>query len=277
VNREPLLTTAIDAVVRAGELQLASFGADVQVDKKGAIDLVTEVDVEVERMFRRLIAERFPDHRVLAEELEDGGTGPLGIAVAPPGPCWVFDPIDGTTNYAHGLPIFCSSVALEIDGVAEVAAVYDPTRGELFTAERGRGAFLDGKRLHVSRAATLIDAVLVTGFPYDVHGRVEEIVGLFGAFVGRARAVRRLGSAALDLCYVGAGRLDGFWESDLKPWDIAGGSLIVAEAGGRVTDMEGAPFTSRGGSVLAANGAMHDLMLDVIRGFRGGRAPNRTK
>lgn len=256
-----LLTTAVEAVIRAGHMQLAQLGAAIHVDKKGAIDLVTEVDLAVERMFRDLIAARFPGHQVLAEELG-------GSATVPAGPCWVFDPIDGTTNYAHGLPIFCASLALEFDGVAALAAVYDPSRRELFTAERGRGAFLNGRPIHVSHAARLIDAMLVTGFPYDVHQRVAEIVGLFGEFVGRARAVRRLGSAAIDLCYVAAGRLDGFWESDLKPWDIAGGSLIVAEAGGRVTSMDGSPFSSRGNHVLATNGLIHDAMLDVIRSHR---------
>jgi myo-inositol-1(or 4)-monophosphatase len=258
-----LMSTAVEAVVRAGDLQMARFGRDIRVDKKGSIDLVTDVDVEVERMFRALVAERFPDHAVLAEELGVGASGD-----APRGPCWVFDPIDGTTNFAHGLPIFCASLALEIDGVAELAAVYDPTRRELFTAERGQGAFLNGRRIRVSSAAALVDAMLVTGFPYDVHRRVNEIVGLFGRFVGRARAVRRLGSAALDLCYVAAGRMDGFWESDLKPWDIAGGALIVAEAGGRVTGTGGEPFRSRLGHVLATNGAIHDAMLDVIRDYR---------
>jgi len=264
------LTTAVEAVVRAGDMQMAQLGEAHQIDKKGTIDLVTEVDMAVERMFRALIAERFPDHAVLAEELG-------GAAVAPAGPCWVFDPIDGTTNYAHGLPIFCASLALEIDGVAQVGAVYDPNRRELFTAERDGGAFLNGAPLRVSSAARLVDAMLVTGFPYDVHTRVEEIVGLFGAFVGQARAVRRLGSAAIDLCYVAAGRMDGFWETDLKPWDIAGGALIVAEAGGRVTNTDGAEFTSRGGHVLATNGHLHDTMLEVITTFRAGRAPKVTE
>lgn len=250
-------------------MQMAQFGADFQIHKKGTIDLVTEVDVAVERMFRALVAERFPDHQVLAEEMG-------GAAEAPPGPCWVFDPIDGTTNFAHGLPIFCASLALEIGGVADVAAVYDPNRKELFTAERGGGAFLNGKPLRVSSATTLVDAMLVTGFPYDVHTRVDEIVGLFAAFVGQVRAVRRLGSAAIDLCYVAAGRMDGFWERDLKPWDIAGGALIVVEAGGRITNMEGQPFTSRGGHVLATNGHLHDVMLDVIATFHDGRAPQWT-
>lgn len=263
------LTTAVEAVVLAGDEQMARLGQTHQIDRKGTIDLVTEVDVAVERAFRALIAERFPDHHILAEELG-------GAAVVPPGACWVFDPIDGTTNYAHGLPIFCASLALEIDGVAEVAAVYDPNRRELFTAERGGGAFLNGAPLGVSSATRLVDAMLVTGFPYDVHARVDEIVGLFGAFVGQARAVRRLGSAAIDLCYVAAGRMDGFWESDLKPWDIAGGALIVAEAGGRVTNMDGARFTSRGGHVLATNGHLHEAMLQTITSFRAGRAPKVT-
>jgi len=258
--RPIFLTTAVEAVVRAGDLQMAHFGRTFQIDKKGTIDLVTEVDVAVERMFRALIAERFPDHQILAEEMG-------GASAVPDGPCWVFDPIDGTTNYAHGLPIFCASLALEIDGVAEVAAIYDPNRKELFTAERGGGAFLNGARLRVSSADQLVDALLVTGFPYDVHSRVEQVVGLFGAFVGQARAVRRLGSAAIDLCWVAAGRMDGFWEADLKPWDVAGGALVVAEAGGRVTGTDGAPFTSRGGHVLASNGRIHDAMLDVIRTF----------
>ena len=179
----------------------------------------------------------------------------------------MFDPVDGTTNFAHGLPIFCSSLALEINGDAVVGAVYDPNRRELFTAERGVGAWLNGAPLHVSSAATLIDSLLVTGFHYSIHKDPEELLGLFGEFITRARAVRRLGSAAIDLCYVAAGRFDGFWEQKLQPWDMAAGALIVQEAGGMVTTAAGEPFRSSLGSVLATNGRIHAEMLQTIQGF----------
>jgi myo-inositol-1(or 4)-monophosphatase len=263
---DPLyLATAIEAVLEAGRIQLASFGkAGLRIDKKGAIDLVTEVDVAVERRFRALIAERFPEHAVLAEEM---GGPPPGDAARH---CWIYDPIDGTTNFAHGLPIFCASLALEIDGVIKVGAIYDPTRQELFTAERGGGAYLNGRRLEVTRADALIDALLCTGFHYDVHGSGEKVLGLFGAFVRRARAVRRLGSAALDLAYVAAGRLDGFWEDPLKPWDVAAGALLVEEAGGVLSGMEGEPFDVRKGRIVAANPSLHPRLLEVIRDHRAG-------
>jgi len=266
------LATASEIVLRAGAIQLSRRESGFRVDKKGTIDLVTEVDLECERMCRAVIAERFPDHDVLAEELSSGPAERAGSAYR-----WVFDPLDGTTNYAHGLPIFCSSLALEINGRPEAAAVYDPTRAELFTAERGEGAYVNGTRLRVSTADRLIDSLLVTGFPYDVHQQSADLVGMFGAFLAQARAVRRLGSAALDLCYVAAGRFEAFWEQHLKPWDVAAGALIVTEAGGRVTGMDGSAFDPVAAHLVASNGHVHDPMLDVIRGFRAERARQRTE
>ena len=267
-----LLQTAVEIVLRAGAIQTAQFGRTLEIGKKGPIDLVTQVDVEIERMCRETIAARFPDHTVLAEELPNAPVDAGRHA----GHRWIFDPIDGTVNFAHGLPIFCASLALEVDGRMEVGAVYDPTREELFVAERGAGARLNGTPLAVSAEPVLLDAMLCTGFPYDVHETADEVVGLFDAFVRRARAVRRLGSAALDLCYVAAGRLDGFWEQRLHPWDTAAAALIVEEAGGRVTDLDGGPFTPHDGDVLASNGHLHDQMRRVIRQFAANRSRHRT-
>jgi myo-inositol-1(or 4)-monophosphatase len=269
VSLNPLyLATAIEAVVRAGDVQMAKFGTGVRVDRKGVIDLVTETDVEIERMFRDLIASRFPDHDVLAEELGAGSR---------PGAShrWIFDPIDGTTNFAHGVPIFCASLALEIDGDVKVGAVYDPNRRELFTAERGVGAWLNGAPLRVSSTAAMIEALLVTGFPYSVHEELDRVVGLFHDFVGRARAIRRLGSAAIDLCWVAAGRMDAFWEAGLNPWDTAAAALLVTEAGGRVTAYDGAAWTPADRTIVASNGFLHDDMLAVVAA--SARSPKRTR
>ena len=216
-------------------------------------------------MCRETIAARFPDHAVLAEELGASKTN-VGARHR-----WIFDPLDGTTNYAHGLPVFCASLGLEIDGRREVGAVYDPTRKELFTAVRGGGAFVNDAPLRSSHTGVLRDGLLVTGFPYTVHEQAAELVALFGTFISRAQAVRRLGSAALDLCYVAAGRFDGFWEQHLKPWDVAAGALIVEEAGGRITGMDGSAFDASAGHLVASNGPLHEPMLAVIRDFRADR------
>ena len=266
------LATAVEIVLRAGEIQIAGRESGFRVAKKGAIDLVTEVDLACERMCRAVLAERFPEHDILAEELS---AGPEEVARARYR--WVFDPLDGTTNFAHGLPIFCSSLALELDGQAVVGAIYDPSRRELFTAERGQGAFVNGAPLKASETAALGDALLVTGFPYDMHVRGPELVELFGLFLHRARAVRRLGSAALDLCYVAAGRFDAFWEQHLKPWDVAAGALVVTEAGGRITGMDGGAFDARASHLVASNGNVHEAILEVIRESPSGRTLDRTQ
>jgi myo-inositol-1(or 4)-monophosphatase len=266
------LATAVEAVIQAGAMQIAGAG-NLHIEKKGVIDIVTEIDRQVEQMFRTMIADRFPDHDILAEEFATQGDRERSSRY-----CWVFDPVDGTTNYAHGLPIFCSAASLEIDGQPVVAAVYDPNRRELFTAERGVGAWLNGAPMRVSSATTLIDSLLCTGFPYSVHSEADELVALFGAFLKRARAVRRLGSAAIDLCYVAAGRLDGFWEQRLHPWDVSAGALLVEEAGGRVTNLSGGPFDSRRGEAIASNGFVHSAMVEAIEEFKAGlRSRNWTK
>jgi myo-inositol-1(or 4)-monophosphatase len=256
------LATATEIVLRAGELQLAGQADGFRVEKKSTRDLVTEIDLACERMARSVIGERFPDHDILAEEQGGRPGGPTSSH------CWVFDPLDGTTNFAHGLPVFCASLALEIDGDGVAAAIFDPSRQELFTAERGAGAYLNGKALRVSETSTLIEALLVTGFPYDLARDQAELMLLFDAFLMEAQAVRRLGSAALDLCYVAAGRFDGFWERRLWPWDVAAGTLIITEAGGQVSQMDGEPFRSSSGQMLATNGQIHAEMLAVIGNAR---------
>jgi myo-inositol-1(or 4)-monophosphatase len=256
------LATAVQVVIKAGAMQLAGINS-LHIEKKGAIDLVTQIDREVETMFRALIGERFPGHEVLAEEFATRGDRQRAAEYT-----WVFDPVDGTTNYAHGLPIFCSAVSLERHGHPIVAAIYDPSRKELFTAEKGSGAWLNGAPMRVSSAQALIDSLLCTGFPYTVHAEAESLIALFAAFIGKARAVRRLGSAAIDLAYVACGRFDGFWEVRLNPWDISAGALLIEEAGGTVTLMEGEPFESRRGEIVASNGRIHRQMLDVISGLK---------
>ncbi len=264
---DPLyLATAVEAALAAARIQRRYFRQPLDVHKKGRIDLVTAADLEVEQAFRALIAERFPTHVVLGEEAATSG-GSTDAEYR-----WIIDPVDGTTNFAHGLAFFCVSIALEVRGRLELGVVYDPMAQELFTAERGQGARLNGVPLRVSAVDALVDALLVTGFPYSVGEERQELVNVFGAFLGEAQAVRRMGSAALDLCYVAAGRFDGYWEARIHPWDVAAGSVIVEEAGGRLTATDGSPFDVFGGQILATNGAIHDAMAAVIARARADRA-----
>jgi len=258
---DPIYTaTAIDAALSAGRIHRSFFRQNPHVEKKGPIDLVTAADLAAEREFRALIARRFPSHAVLGEEAGGQTTGDRSARFR-----WIIDPLDGTTNFAHGLAIFCVSIALEVDGHIEVGVVYDPMSEELFTAERGGGARLNGRPIAVSNAQTLGDSLLCTGFPYSVREDRGRQVEVFSAFLGHSRAVRRLGSAAIDLCYVAAGRFEGFWEEKLHPWDMAAGVLIVQEAGGRVTRYDASPIDLVGGQIVASNTAVHQEMLDVIQ------------
>lgn len=242
----------------AGRKLLLAAHRRRQVDFKGAIDLVTEMDRKVERFIGRELARAFPDHDLLAEEAQ--GNLASGSEFR-----WVVDPLDGTTNYAHGLPIYSVSMALEHRGKIVVGVVYQPALDELFSAQIGRGARLNGKRIAVSSKTRLEHSLLVTGFPYDMHTTRDDNLKYFGLFCKRARAVRRLGSAALDLCYVACGRFDGYWEMKLSPWDVAAGSLIATEAGAKISTMQGGPFSIYGRSIAVAGSRLHPLMLKTIR------------
>jgi myo-inositol-1(or 4)-monophosphatase len=250
------LAAATQAVLRAGAIQKEHLGRDIEVRHKGTIDIVTEVDRACEQAIVAVLRERFPDHDIVTEETDLGRTGSRYV--------WYTDPLDGTTNYAHGYPFFCSSVALTVSGEVVAGAVFDPVKEELFTAEKGGGSHVNGRRLRVSSAAELLRSLLVTGFPYDVRDDLEGKLRLFSRFMGEARAVRRDGAAALDLCYVAAGRYDGFWEERLQPWDMMAGILMVHEAGGRTSRFDGAPLGVVADEILATNGALHGPMLAVL-------------
>jgi myo-inositol-1(or 4)-monophosphatase len=252
-----LAEACAEAARRGGVVLRERWGKIRTVELKGGIDLVTDADHASEAALLAFLRERFPGAAVLAEESGASGAGAGGLR-------FFVDPLDGTTNYAHGVPHFAVNVAVaDADGLA-AGATYDPLRDELFTASRGGGAFLGGDRLRHSGRARLEGSLLVTGFPYDVQEKYERPLRLFGAFVRRARAVRRFGSAALDLAYVAAGRFDGFWELGLKPWDVAPGILLAREAGALVTDMDGGERMLETGDVVAATPALLRPMLEVI-------------
>ncbi|HEY8532008.1 MAG TPA: inositol monophosphatase family protein [Limnochorda sp.] len=241
----------------AGEILRERYGRAHRVEHKGPTDVVTEADRLSEAHILSRIRERYPDHDILSEE--------SGLQSRSGSVRWIVDPLDGTANFAHGLPLFSVSIALEVDGALVAGAVYDPVRDELYSAARGRGAFLNGEPLRVSAVASLQDALLVTGFPHDLSDDpAENNLAYFAAFARRTQGVRRLGSAALDLAYVAAGRFDGFWELRINAWDIAAGALLVEEAGGRLSRVDGSPFRVDGGQILATNGRLHEAMVQVL-------------
>jgi len=249
------LEAALSAARTAGEVLRAGFGTEHKITYKGEVDLVTEVDAEAERVIREELLGTFPTHGMLAEE---GGefAGEEDVR-------WIVDPLDGTTNYAHRLPIFCVFLALQRASEVVLGVVHDPMRGETFVAERGRGATLNGEPIRVSKTDELIRALIATGFPYD-RTEMPEALELFGRLATTTRGMRRLGSAALDLCYVASGRLDGYYEQGIWPWDVAAGGVIVEEAGGKLTNYRGDVLGLSGREIVASNGRLHSAMMRLI-------------
>jgi myo-inositol-1(or 4)-monophosphatase len=244
----------VRACREAGRIQRAAYGRAQEVEHKGEIDLVTATDRRCEAAILALLRAAHPDHAVLAEE----GGARRGAKASEF--LWVVDPLDGTTNFAKGFPVFCSSVALAHRGEVVVGAIHQPLLGELFTSVRGRGAFLNGRPLRVSAEGALDQALLATGFPYDIRRSRRNNLDHFRRLATRCLAVRRAGAAALDLAYTAAGRFDGFWELKLKPWDVAAGALLIAEAGGRVTGFDGRPWSLGVADVVASNGLVHEAL-----------------
>jgi myo-inositol-1(or 4)-monophosphatase len=258
---------AIAAATEAGHLLKRRFRTGVAVKMKGVADIVTATDIEAQGLVARRLRRAFPDHGILAEEGLDAAPGAEWR--------WILDPLDGTKNFAHGIPSFCVAIGVERGRRTEVGVVYDPMHEELFLGVRGQGAWLNGRPIRVSQVAELRSAFLATGCPNRVGKFVDSVARSFGRFAGRTLGIRDRGAGALDLCYVACGRFDGYWEIDQSPWDIAAGGLIVAEAGGRMSDFRGGPFDVYGGETVASNGRLHDRILAVLR--MPGGVPRRHR
>ncbi|MDD8016971.1 MAG: inositol monophosphatase family protein [Bacteroidota bacterium] len=255
-----MLNVALEAALEAGKFLKYNIGKVKNIERKKGeeTNLVTEIDKQSEALIIKKIHQHFPSHAILGEE---SGAGKNSSDYR-----WIIDPLDGTTNYTHGLPIFSVTIGVEHDGEIIAGVVYDPNAEEMFSAEKGKGAFLNGKKIRVSSADTLINSLLVTGFPYNVKENPDNVVEHFVNFLPVAQGVRRLGSAALDLAYVSSGRLDGYWEVFLQPWDKAAGILLVKEAGGKVTNFTGDERNIiYDPKTLATNGVIHELMIDVLK------------
>jgi myo-inositol-1(or 4)-monophosphatase len=251
------MDVAREAALSAGKLLKENLHGTREISYKGEINLVTEMDMRSEQAIVELLRAAFPGHGILAEEGTNIQNGS--------GFTWIIDPLDGTTNYAHGYPCFSVSIALVRNGAPEVGVVFDPMRDELFSAQNGQGAFLNGRPIRVSGHDRLINSLLATGFPYDRKESEKNNLDYFHDLLMASQEVRRDGSASLDLCSVACGRFDGFWELKLKPWDTAAGSLIVREAGGTVTDFTGSRSGLYDDEILASNGGIHEQMLEILR------------
>ena len=251
-----MLNFAMETAREAGQILLEKFGRKIDISFKGNINLVTEADFASEKLIVEKIRSHYPKHSILAEE---SGAADIDDSVWK----WVIDPLDGTTNYAHGYPCFCVTLALEHRGEIVVAATFDPTRDEMFAAENGSGATLNGRKIRVSETEELQNALLVTGFPYDAKNR-ENFARNFSELLVKSRGIRRDGSAALDMAYVACGRFDGFWEEGLNPWDVAAGLLLIEEAGGRVSYYDDSTFSIYKPPICASNNLIHAEMLNVL-------------
>ncbi len=259
-SRKALRSTLLEALVVAGRILKRSLGSAVKRGyryKSGTLNLVTATDCEAERAILSVIRKRFPDHAILAEEI-GGSRGRAPYK-------WVIDPLDGTTNFAHSFPMAAVSIGFEEAGRVTLGGVFEPFHDELFTAERGGGAYLNGRRIRVSATPSLGRSLLATGFPYDRRDRAGYYLSIYKAFMLRSQGVRRCGAAAIDLAYVACGRFDGFWEMKLSPWDVSAGSLLVEEAGGRVSPFDGSFYDGYGRETLATNGRIHKEMIEILR------------
>ena len=247
----------IEAIYSGARVLRNHFGRIAQINQKGAFDLVTEADTESEKQIMETILKAFPDHAILAEE--------SGVNKGTAEYKWLTDPLDGTTNYVHQLPLFTIAIALAVRDKIELGLILNPMDGELYSAIAGKGAELNGKPIKVSSNASVSNSLLVTGFPYDFNEIVEPAMKRFSVFQQASQGVRRLGSAALDLCYVACGRFDGFWEQNLKPWEKAAGAIIATEAGAVITDFSNQPFSINQKEILVSNGKIHQEMLSLLK------------
>jgi myo-inositol-1(or 4)-monophosphatase len=254
-----MLNFAIETAREAGQILLDKLGK-ITVSKKGDINLVTEADLASEKHIVEKIRSHYPKHSILAEESGES----VALIDGDKRWKWIIDPLDGTTNYAHGYPCFCVTIALEHDGEIVIGVTYDPTRNETFSAEKGQGASLNNKSVRVSDTEKLSEALIVTGFPYDI-GQRDNFARHLTDFLLKSRGVRRDGSAAIDMAYVACGRFDGFWEEGLNPWDVAAGVLFIEEAGGRVSYYDDSPFSIYAPPICASNGLIHSEMLELLR------------
>ena len=247
----------IAAAYKGGSVLLRHYGGHTKVFKKGIIDLVTEADTGSESIIIDTIRSVFAEHAILAEE--------SGLSQGDADFQWIIDPLDGTTNFAHQLGLFSISIAFALKGETVFGLVFNPITRELFTAEKGEGAVLNGRPISVSQSKTVSESFLVTGFPYNLRDHLDPLIKRFAKCLKASQGVRRLGSAAIDLCFVACGRFDGFWEQNLKPWDTAAGELIAREAGAIVTDFSNNPFTIDKTEILASNGKIHNEMISLLQ------------